>query len=617
MAEAEQTVRHLLEKTLRLQDAAVEIRWERVVAPGTTTTLLKTGRAFNPRTNEDLQALYRGYKKLYQSALIHMNQLKQHKEDILGSLRTRTWTPSQIQRLRVIYLRVKADIKDSEEGLAYLRGRMEKWKAYVDRAGHGPVDVQGALPENLTKLPHLEQFLSSGAHSLTKKRLEEMIQKAEMIRDVANYEARQLGGLRREKEANRRGNERYWRQAQGRGLDTKGYARSDRVLAAEIRDLREQIQKQRQKAARAERLIRDLTNRLRRGQFASAPFPAGDSDDDDEYDYENLEPAGVSLVPKRLKRLRKKKQARSHEKQAKREARKARKARQDEIRLQEKPLEQEEKKLSRELKQAKKREREIKRKEKQLIKRRRNIRKKRKRLKKDRRRARKKKVVAQSLGEAINTLPVRVVSNMVQASDELQHEPLELHHEDAVDDALEDATHALLALAHAAVGTDNNNNPIGDHWTSHGDDDDEYLAYDRVPPTWRQSFVDWVESWGEVFRPSSSSVATLGTPVSRELAHQTFHYAGECVSDALAEHPMAAQSELMRAWSEVHDAFNHLLRKVGDRHALHRAPQQRMDLPLAVSERMRNMARDNHLARVRCMDALTAWAESLAETHDV
>ena len=624
----EQRLRELVGKRHELQEAGVEIRWERVVPPTAgPPQFQKTGRAFNPRTNEDLQALYKGYKKLYESALIHLNQLKQHKSDVKEFLDSQHMTHSQWERAIIELARVTQDIEAAEEGLAYLRGRMEKWKAYVDRAGHGPVDVQGAFPDSHAKLAHYEQFLTSDAKRLTEKRLRDMLQEAEKIRDIANYEAQQLSRQRREKQANRRANEKYWRQAQRQKLDTRGYANNDRALASGIRDLQAQIRKQKQKAARAERLVRDIKNRLRRSQFASAHLHLNgddnaayidddDVDDDDGLMMAGAEPAGVSLVPKRLKRLRKKKQARSHEKQAKREARKARKARQDEIRLREKPLQEKEKKLSNELKQAKKREREIKRKEKELIKQRRRVRRERKKLRKQRRRAGKKKVVASSLGEAIESLPSQVVANMVQAGNSLQQAPLQDHHEDAADDALEDASHALLALAQAAIGS----HWVWDDGDGYHDDYDydgyEYDAYESVPTALGQGLVDWVESWGEVFRPFETSSAAAGgggiMATSPSLARGVHQYAGEQVSALLARHPMAVQNAVIDAWDKVQSSFRDLLLKAGKRHAFYRSSPT-SGMPLAVAERQRTAAAAENGARMQCMDALAAWAKSLRD----
>jgi len=629
----EQRLRELVAKRHELQEAGIEIRWERVASPTAGPALFqKTGRAFNPRSNEELQSLYRGYKKLYESALIHLNQLKQHESDVREFLDSNHMTQSQWDRAIIQLARVTQDIEAAEEGLAYLRGRMEKWKAYVDRAGHGPVDVEGAFPDSHAKLARYEQFLTSDAKRLTEKRLRDMLQEAEKIRDIANYEARQLSRQRREKQANSRDNEKYWRQAQRQNLNTSGYVSNDQALASEIRDLQAQIHKQKQKAARAERLVRNIKNRLRQGKFASAHLHLNGDDnaayinDDDDDDDDNglmmngIEPAGVSLVPKRLKRLRKKKQARSHEKQAKREARKARKARQDEIRLREQPLQEKEKKLSNELKQAKKREREIKRKEKELIKQRRRVRRERKKLRKQRRRAGKKKVVASSLGQAIESLPSQVVANMVQAGNSLQQAPLQDHHEDAADDALEDASHALLALAQAAIGS----HWVWDNGDGYHDDYDydgyEYDAYESVPTALGQGLVDWVESWGEVFRPFEASSAAAATAAggggvmatSPSLARGVHQYAGEQVSDLLARHPMAVKNAVIDAWDKVQSSFRDLLLKAGKHHAFYRSPPT-SGMPLAVAERQRTAAAAENGARMQCMDALAAWAKSLRD----
>jgi len=319
----------------------------------------------------------------------------------------------------------------------------------------------------------------------------------------------------------------------------------------------------------------------------------------------------VSLVPRKLRRLRKKHQGSSHERSAKKEARKARKARQDEIRLREAPLKQKEKELSRELKQAKRRERDI-------IKKRRKIRREQKKLRKQRRRAGKKKIVAASLNDMDPSIPSRVVSHLIQTGDLLSMDAPKTHHQARAEESFDRASESLLALTHAAMGS----YPVlesGNHWLDDevfgDDDDDDAIVYvddddvetfDQVPPQAQQGLMDWLDAWLDGFRPAPSDSRVYHRP------RAVFAYAGEQMAKILAQHPNAIQNGLVDAWHDVHDAFTEMMEHVRHQQRIQAIPNPSSSsaMPAVSQKRVRTVVAKTHESRLKAIDALNRWAKS-------
>jgi len=589
-------------------------------------------------SDQRILSLYKSYSQLRDSAAADLTRMEAEREQLGRSYRGRGLTLWEAHRLAHLVNRMDERIKQMKRGLKNLQDLADKYETVINNRG-GQLRYRIQQPPVVGKrMPIVVGADVSNMSDAGFRRhidaLENRLNRAKKLIETAEQKIgaskRAIGPLYREltnQRKARKTNKKFWREAEKRGLSTKGYKKSETDKVEKIHRYLTALKAERNKLAKYESLLKRskaIYNNLRKEMLqdlrarekmekkygvikGSVRFSKMD-------DVVSSLEADASLKKgwRKFKSKVKQKRGRRKAKKGAKEERKAREA----------PLRKEEEELSAKEKQLLQEEKKIRKKRKQ-------VHRKKQRVRKERRKARRQKVVVSPFPnnndkETTSSISRGIVMHAMTAANAIGHpiiagrnknraiENSEAHLDNAVkafgqlwnkvfpshlvgEDEEEEEEEEVINFETTLPDIDllgayekelaekeeeEEEEPYSYMVEEEEEEEEEPYSYmveevdDNMdtPQSFFATIEEWLWAWLYALWPLHGDTARkefAGLKISRDNLESVFNHTSERVKDSLLSIPLEIQDptyDIEGAWSKVHDSFCDLLKNMTEQH---------------------------------------------------